>query len=199
MAVVRPASWLTSRNASSQTQFEEERSLVDACLTGDPDAFARLVELHQQSVYRLCRRFVTTHEDASDLSQEVFLRAYRGLRQFRGQSSVSTWLHRIAVNVCLNRVATKAPRTESIEGHLDIESGSPGAIEEVLRGERAERVRAAINELPRRQRATLVLRMYQELSHREIANVLGSSVGAAKANLFHALRNLKKLLGDEAP
>ena len=198
MAVARPVSWLAGRNASSQAQFEE-RSLVDACLTGGPDAFARLVEQHQQSVYRLCRRFVTTHEDASDLSQEVFLRAYRGLRQFRGQSSVSTWLHRIAVNVCLNRVATKAPRTEPIEGHLDIESGSPEAIEEVLRCERAERVRAAINELPRKQRATLVLRMYQELSHQEIANVLGSSVGAAKANLFHALRNLKKLLGDEAP
>jgi RNA polymerase sigma-70 factor, ECF subfamily len=198
VAMARPVSWLTGRNASSQAPFDE-RSLVDACLTGDPEAFTRLVEQHQQSIYRLCRRFVTTHEDASDLSQEVFLRAYRGLRQFRGQSSISTWLHRIAVNVCLNRVTTKEPATEPIEGLRDIDSGSPAAIEEVLRRERAERVRAAINELPRKQRATLVLRLYRELSHQEIANVLGSSVGAAKANLFHALRNLKKLLGDEAP
>jgi RNA polymerase sigma-70 factor, ECF subfamily len=198
VALARPVSWRTGRSAPPQAQLEE-RSLLDACLTGDPEAFARLVEQHQRAVYRLCRRFVATHEDASDLSQEVFLRAYRGLRNFRGQASVSTWLHRIAVNVCLNRVAAKAPKTEAIEEHRHIDSGSPGAIEGVLRRERADRVRAAINELPRKQRATLVLRTYQELSHREIANILGSSVGATKANLFHALRNLKKLLGDEAP
>src|SRR5450759_3997102 len=87
----------------------DERSLVEACLANRPGAFDLIVERHRRSVYLLCYRFVGTHEDASDLSQEVFLRAYRGLRNFRGQSSLGTWLYRIGVNVCLNRVSAKAP------------------------------------------------------------------------------------------
>ena len=75
-----------------------------ACLAGRAGAFDLIVERHRRPVYQLCYRFVGNHEDASDLSQDVFLRAYRGLRSFRGQSSLGTWLYRIGVNVCLNRV-----------------------------------------------------------------------------------------------
>src|SRR4029453_17776796 len=90
----------------------DEPALVAACLAGRTDAFDLIVERHRRPVYQLCYRYVGNHEDASDLAQDVFLRAYRGLRNFRGQSSLSTWLYRIAVNVCLNRVATKSPQTE---------------------------------------------------------------------------------------
>jgi RNA polymerase sigma-70 factor (ECF subfamily) len=174
-----------------------EMALVEACIAGRAGAFDLVVERHRRSVYQLCYRFVRNHEDASDLSQDVFLRAFRGLRSFRGQSALGTWLHRIAVNVCLTRVSAKVPITEAIEErqHVDTKSDSPS--ERVLKAERGARVRAAIAELPRKQRATLVMRMYHEMSHQEIASVLGSSVGAAKANLFHALSNLKRLLGDE--
>jgi RNA polymerase sigma-70 factor, ECF subfamily len=163
-------------------------------------AFDRLVERHRRSVYQLCYRYVGNHEDASDLSQEVFLRAFRGLKHFRGQSSVATWLYRIAVNVCLNHVGTKKPLdqpNESIEDHqfVDVRSDSPA--DRVLKQERDGRVRAAIARLPAKQRATLILRTYHEMSHQEIADVLGSSVGAVKANFFHALGNLKKLLADD--
>lgn len=178
-----------------------ERELVEACVAGRTEAFDLIVERHRRSVYQLCYRFVGTHEDASDLSQDVFLRAFRGLRSFRGQSSLGTWLYRIAVNVCLNRASSKAPlenATESIEDRDHIDVRSESASERLLKEERAARVRRAIAELPRKQRATLVLRMYHELSHQEIAEVLGSSVGAVKANFFHALGNLKKLLGDDA-
>lgn len=175
----------------------DEAALVDASLAGRPGAFDAIVERHRRSVYQLCYRFVGNHEDASDLSQDVFLRAYRGLRSFRGHSSLATWLYRIGVNVCLNRVSAKVPQTESIEEHQHIDTRRESASERVLRGERAARVRAAIAQLPRKQRATLILRMYHEMSHQEIAGVLGSSVGAVKANFFHALGNLKKLLGDE--
>src|SRR3954469_6115531 len=82
----------------------DEAALVAACLAERPAAFDLVVERHRRAVYQLCYRFVGNHEDASDLSQEIFLRAYRGLRSFRGQSTLSTWLHRIGVNVCLNRV-----------------------------------------------------------------------------------------------
>src|SRR5258706_566844 len=175
----------------------DERALVEACLDGTAGAFDLIVERHRRPVYLLCFRFVGNHEDASDLSQDVFLRAYRGLRSFRGQSSLGTWLYRIGVNVCLNRVSTKTPQLESIEAQQHIDTRTESASEGVLRTERAARVRAAIAELPRKQRATLILRMYHEMSHQEIAEVLGSSVGAVKANFFHALGNLKKLLGDE--
>ena len=76
-------------------------------------AFDVIVERHRRSVYQLCYRFVGNHEDASDLSQDVFLRAYRGLGKFRGGSSLSTWLYRIGVNLCLNRVSRKTSRDRS--------------------------------------------------------------------------------------
>jgi RNA polymerase sigma-70 factor (ECF subfamily) len=172
----------------------DEAQLVEACLTGRPGAFDVIVERHRRSLYQLCYRFVGNHEDASDLCQDVFLRAYRGLRSFRGGSSLGTWLYRIGVNTCLNHVNAKTPVTEPIETrqHIDTRGGSPS--DRVLKREEAAKIRAAIARLPDRQRATLILRVYHELSHREIANVLGSSVGAVKANFFHALGNLRRVL-----
>jgi RNA polymerase sigma-70 factor, ECF subfamily len=186
-------------NKTGDLAFAElgEPALVEACLSGRPGAFDVIVERHRRAVYQLCYRFVGNHEDASDLSQDVFLRAYRGLRSFRGHSSLATWLYRIGVNVCLNRVSVKTPRTESIDERPHVDTRNESASDRMLRDERAARVRAAIADLPRKQRATLILRMYHEMSHQEIADVLGSSVGAVKANFFHALGNLKKLLGDE--
>jgi len=174
----------------------DERELVDACLAGRTAAFDLIVERHRRGVYQLCYRFVGNHEDASDLSQEIFLRAYRGLRTFRGQASLSTWLYRIGVNVCLNRVSAKRPSSEPIDAREHEDTHAESASERLLRAERAANVRAAIAQLPRKQRATLILRVYREMSHQEIADILGSSVGAVKANFFHALGNLKKLLRD---
>src|SRR6267142_3098681 len=108
----------------------DERALVDACLSNQPGAFDLVVERHRRSVYQLCYRFVGNHEDAADLSQDVFLRAYRGLRTFRGQSSLATWLYRIGVNVCLNRVKAKTTLgalTESMDERqfVDVRAESP--------------------------------------------------------------------------
>jgi RNA polymerase sigma-70 factor (ECF subfamily) len=107
-------------------------------------------------------------------------------------------LYRIAVNVSLNRVGARK-RDEPLEPLLAVSDARVASLEEsapeaLLRGERAARVRAAIAKLPKKQRATLVLRVYHELPHEQIAGILGSSVGAVKANFFHALNNLKKLL-----
>jgi RNA polymerase sigma-70 factor, ECF subfamily len=176
----------------------DDHGLVTACLEGHDAAFDVLVRRHQRAIYRLCYRFVGNHEDASDLSQDVFLRAYRGLKGFRRRSSVSTWLYRIAVNVSLSRVGAKSLATEPLAGEPRIEApAEDGPVQELLRAERAARVRNAIGRLPPRQRATLVLRVYHELPHQQIAQIFGSSVGAVKANFFHALHNLKKLLGTE--
>ena len=202
MARTREPNWDVTVRQPSQADpaaFAElgDAELVAACLEGSAGAFDVIVERHRRAVYQLCYRFVANHEDASDLSQDVFLRAYRGLRKFRGQSALGTWLYRIGVNVCLNRLAVKTIPSEPIDGqqHVDVQSESPS--DRLLRGERAMRVRAAIVRLPRKQRAALILRMYHDMSHQEIADAVGSSVGAVKANVFHALHNLKRLLGEE--
>ena len=176
-----------------------DAALVEACLAGQPGAFDVVVERHRRTIYQLCYRFVGNHEDASDLSQDVFVRAFRGLRRFRGQSSLSTWLYRIGVNVCLNRVSVKTTldrATGSLDAQLLVDDRGDSPSDLVLRKERAARVRAAIAQLPPKQRATLIMRAYREMTHQEIADVLGSSVGAVKANFFHALTNLRKLLGE---
>jgi RNA polymerase sigma-70 factor, ECF subfamily len=176
----------------------DDRALVAACLGGRLEAFDLIVERHRRSVYQLCYRFVGRHEDAADLSQEVFLRAYRGLKRFRGDASLSTWLYRIGVNVCLNRVSVRKPPQDSLEDAPQLVAATTDPSSELLRAEQAARVRAAVARLPRKQRATLILRAYHDLSHREIASALGTSVGAVKANFFHALGNLKKLLASES-
>src|SRR5215510_7516882 len=138
-----------------------EAALVAASLEGRPGAFDLIVERHRRSVYQLCYRFVGNHEDASDLSQDIFFRVYRALGTFRGGSSFATWLHRIGVNVCLNRVSARKPPTEELDARQHVDTRTESPSERVLREERGARVREAITRLPPKQRATLVLRMYQ--------------------------------------
>lgn len=184
-------------NPCRPPEAASDSELVALVRKGSPDAFDLIVERHRRGVYQLCHRYAGRHEDAADLAQDVFLRAYRGLGRFKGEASLRTWLYRIAVNTALNRLASKAPRLEQMEPLDAVERAdarAEAADQAMLRRERARQVRSAIARLPARQRATLVLRVYQELSHEEIAQVLGSSVGACKANLFHALNRLRTLL-----
>lgn len=174
----------------------DDRALVRAFQAGHREAFDLIVERHRRLVYQVCYRFVRHHDDAADLAQDVFVRAFKGLRTFKGDAALGTWLYRVSVNVCLNQLALKRPKTEALEADTHVDDRAETADEWVARGQRAVVVRQAILKLPPKQRATLVLRVYQELSHEEIARVLGSSVGAVKANFFHALGNLKRLLQD---
>jgi RNA polymerase sigma-70 factor (ECF subfamily) len=172
----------------------DDRTLVEAFLGGRREAFDVIVQRHQRQVYQLCFRFVHNHEDAADLAQDVFVRAFKGLGKFKGDASLATWLYRVGVNACLNRRAVRRLPTEPLEAAPRPDAASEDALAAVVRGERATAVRQAIAQLPPKQRATVVLRIYQELSHEEIARVLGGTVGASKANLFHALGNLKRIL-----
>lgn len=197
LTVVRPESQTSAERTTAGLEELSEVELVSACLEARAGAFDLIVERHRRSVYQLCYRFVANHEDASDLTQDVFLRAYRGLKNFRGQSTIATWLYRIGVNVCLNRVTAKSFETEPIEADRHIDTTLESPRERLIREERAAGVRTAIAQLPEKQRAALILRMYHDLSHQEIADIVGSSVGAVKANVFHALQNLKKLMGKD--
>ena len=198
IALQRQAASGRPRSARLPMTAVDDATLVQRCLAGDTAAFDELVERHRRQVYQVCYRFVNNHEDASDLAQDAFLRAYRALHTFKGNSAFSTWLYRVAVNVCLNRVSEKRAAAEPIDQreHQDVRGELPDRG--VLRREQAAAIRAAIARLPKKQRATMILRMYHELPHEQIAAILGSSVGAVKANFFHALANLKKLLQEKA-
>ena len=148
-------------------------------------------------MYQLCYRFVPHHDDASDLAQDVFVRAWKGLSRFQRRRSV----HDVAVSHRGQRLPqpgqreaadTEPSRTRPLRGRQ-----TEARQVRAARAERAEAVRRAIHALPEKQRATLILRTYHELSHQQIADILGSSVGAVKANFFHALGNLEKILGAE--
>ncbi len=174
---------------------EAEREEIEACRRGEREAFDRLVVRYQRDVYRLCYRYVNDHEDANDLAQEVFLKAWRGIGRFRGESSFSTWLYRIAVNACLNFRALRRPATQELPETL----ADPvlGALARAESDDEARLVRAAVVRLPEKQRATLILKVYHDLTHEEVAGILGSTVGTVKANLFHALGNLRRLMAEE--
>jgi RNA polymerase sigma-70 factor (ECF subfamily) len=173
----------------------DDRALVAAFRSGRREAFDLIVTRHRRSVYQLCYRFVNNHEDASDLAQDVFVRAFKGLANFKGDASLATWLYRVAVNASLNRVAASKPAGAPLDDAINVDGRAADPLHEVLREERAEAVRRAIAKLPPKQKATLMLRVYQDCSHEEIAAALGSTVGAVKANFFHALGNLRRMLG----
>ncbi|MEE8218811.1 MAG: sigma-70 family RNA polymerase sigma factor [Vicinamibacteria bacterium] len=180
---------------ASRSPREAERAVIEACQRGEREAFDELVLRHQRNVYRLCYRYVNNHEDANDLTQDVFLRAWRAIGRFRGQSSFSTWLYRIGVNACHNFRAARRLQTQELPEALP--DSRVGAQQRLEKEDEARRVREAVRRLPEKQRATLILKIYQELTHQEVAQVLGSTVGTVKANLFHALGNLRKLVAEE--
>jgi len=123
------------------------------------------------------------------------VRAWKARATFRGQARFSTWVHRIAVNVSLNQVSLKTPRGEAVDFDTMADTREPAPGHSLVVAERQAMVRAAVAALPPRQRAALILRTYHELSHQEVAALVGTSVGAVKANVFHALANLRKRLG----
>ncbi len=167
--------------------------LIDRVLNGSPLSFEELVNRYKKSVYYLTYRMVHDREDAADLSQETFLKAYQGLQKFKRRSSFHTWLYRITINLCINHLRKKKSR-QCIQLERTSSVKHPEIIEQLELEELQELVSDAVNELPEKQRAAVILRIYHGLSHKEISDILGCSVGTVKANYFHAIRNLRKLL-----
>ena len=166
---------------------------------GDADAFASIVESHQERLFRLCERLLGDTEEARDAAQDVFLKAYRKAADVRPQGQVYTWLYRIAVNHCLNKLRRRklvrflrwdAP-TEGDSPAFDPPdtAADPAATLEARR--RWQATRAAIARLPENQRAVLVLVRFEGLSYKQVAEVLGITEGAVESRLVRAMRRLE--------
>lgn len=179
----------------------EERALVERARTGDQDAFAVLVRLHQHQVYTLAFRMLHDGEEASEATQEVFLSAWQGLHSFRGDARFATWLYRIAYNHCL-KLAEHQRRAATAKAELAAESAraySPAGALSAHHAKDAERlmrekVRGEIANLPPKYRLVLVLRHMQDLSYEEMAEVMRVPIGTVKTQLFRARALLKDRL-----
>lgn len=173
---------------------DEDRLLVERARAGDLDAFESLVRRHQDRLYGYLYRVCRNAADAEEMTQEAFVKAWDGLSGFRGAASFKTWLFRIATNLCINRFSRRKPLEPLTE---EISAGRRFEPEESFRqrvlGERIDRALAG---LPGDQRSALVLSIYEELSHDEIAAVMGRSAASVNMLLYRARMSLRRSLGD---
>lgn len=174
---------------------EVDFELIDRFLRGDGTAFDELVQRRQREVYNLAYRMTRNAEDARDVSQEAFLQVYRNLNRFDRRSSLSTWLYRIVVNLCLNHL-NRGSRSlhATLDQHPDPADSSEGSLARLEENERTEALARAIETLPTQQRASLTLRVHHHLAHREIAEILKVSEATAKVHYFHAVQALRRKL-----
>ena len=166
--------------------------LVSKFQDGSESAFNELVLRYQEKIYWVARRFSGSHDNADDITQEVFCKMYDSLKEFRGDSSLYTWLYRIAVNVSLNHLRKQKVREFlRIDEMFEVESSaeeSPEAI--VEKNEYLSLIERAVATLPEKQKTVFVMRYYEEMPYEEIAKVLETSVGGLKANYFHAVKKV---------
>jgi RNA polymerase sigma-70 factor, ECF subfamily len=182
-----------------------EAALVERCAAGDEAAYAELVDQHQRMVVQLAMNLLGDHDEALDLSQEVFLKVFRTIHGFRGHSSLRTWIYRIAVNQARNRHRFWRRRRRADQVSLDAHVAAHGefqslsvAPDRVFAQKRlAERLQQALDNLPFDQRTAIVLREIDGLSYEEIAYSLGVAVGTVKSRLTRARQALRSELREE--
>ena len=180
-----------------------ERGLIDRCIAGDTSAFEPLVERYRQRVWRLAYQILRDREDAWDCAQEAFVRAFHSLSSFRGQSAFYTWLFRITVNVATDRQRARGAQARAFgaERVPEEEWGAPrripggGPDKVAVQAEQRERIRQALDALPPKARAIIMLSDVEGLSYREIAEVLRCPIGTVMSRLHNARKRLKSALG----
>lgn len=178
-----------------------DEQIVERALTGDADAFGEIVRRWERRIFALAYGMLGREEDARDATQETFLAAFRNLRGFRGEAKVSSWLHRIAVNQCITRQRRAKVRNEAaLDDETEKDAGSFAApLEEspsntVENLERTVAVRRAVNSLPLDLRQVIVMKEFEELTFREIADALDLPLSTVKSRLYTALRQLQMRL-----
>ncbi len=175
--------------------MDDESRLVESSLSGDPEAYAALVRQHQQMIRAVAFRMTGSLDDAEELAQDAFLRAYRQLHSFNGHSKFSTWLCKIAINLSLDW-RRRENRRDRIHSQWAAESAAENNPGNAFPDELSRRVQAALDRLPAKQRAAIVLTIYENQSHAEAGKTLGCAEAAISWRVFAARRRLKRLLKD---
>jgi len=187
----------------------DEASLVARCKAGDRLAFDELIATHQERVFNIAYRLLGNYDEALDLTQEVFLNCFRKIGTFKGDSSLSTWLYRITVNMVKNRWKYQQSRgldkAQSLDNPENVEEGQPkpefasaqpSPSEIASHHEFAARIEEHLQQLPEEFREVLVLRYLEDLSYEEIAGILRVSLGTVKSRIHRARNELRKLMKD---
>ena len=178
-----------------------DENIVERALTGDAEAFGELVRRWERRIFALTYGMLGREEDARDATQETFIAAFRNLRGFRGEAKVSSWLHRIAVNQCITRQRRAKVRGESaLEDEQEKDAASfatpatysPASV--VERRQATQAVRRAINSLPVELRQIVVMKEFEDLTFKEIADILGLPLSTVKSRLYTALKQLQMRL-----
>lgn len=179
----------------------QERRWVDAARNGDQAAFEQLVRLYEKRVFALTLRMCSNREDAAEAAQETFLAVWQGLPNFRGESSFSTWLYRLASNACVDLLrregrhrAAAGPSLDDEENRTDLPDSTPTPHEQAERQELREQVEAGLRALSPEHRQVLVLRELHQLSYDEIARVLSLDVGTVKSRINRGRKRLRNFL-----
>jgi RNA polymerase sigma-70 factor (ECF subfamily) len=196
---------ISSMAASPQAKPADE-DLVALARSGDHQAFEELVERHKQKAYRIAFDFSRDREEAKDLSQEAFLRAYTHLTNFDGRCGFYTWFYRILVNVCLDykrrqKRAAAEEFSEAVESQMEpshLPHKPPAPDQQVLAGQLSRKVSAALEALPPKQRTAFLLKNNQGLSIKEIAETMQTAEGTVKVHLHRAVTALRQRLAEFA-
>jgi len=172
---------------------DRDIELVKLCQSGDVTAFDELVRRHQDRIYRLVYKMLGGAYEADDVAQDVFLKAYRSIKDFRCQSSFSTWLTQITINQCINHLKNRN-RFKFLSFGLSSRRSpvEPQIVAE--RNEKREKVYQVVNSLPIRQKTVIILHYFENYSCEEIAEVLKCSIGTVKSRLYYARMELKEKL-----
>lgn len=191
------------RAEMSSNAVSEDAELVRRCREGDPEAFRTLVARYHPRIFNLIYSLVRDRDEADDLAQEVFIKAFRSLSGFKGQAQVYTWLYRIAVNRCLDWLKSRRRHPETSLDRVEVYRadgavlrGSGATDAEMEQRELGRALEGALRELPPDYRVALTLREVDGLSYEEVADAMGCSVGTVKSRLFRARAQLQGLLAD---
>jgi RNA polymerase sigma-70 factor (ECF subfamily) len=177
--------------------MDEDLDLIDRVEAGEREAFDELVLKHQKPLYSLLYRLVSNHDDAADILQKTFIKAFTGLSSFERRSSFKTWLYQIAINLVKN-VYRDRGRTAYVPIDDVIIRKNPRTLESLIHKENMLNLRKALGELPEKQRITLILRVQEGKKFEEVALIMKCSIGTAKANYHHAVKKLKAIMGDQS-
>jgi RNA polymerase sigma-70 factor (ECF subfamily) len=190
-----------SRSLKNSRMEPTDAVFVTRARTGDPDAFRALVERHSRALFALAYRMTGSEQDAEDVVQESFFRAYRQLRNFDERAAFGTWLYRIAVNCSLDVVRARKRRSEQPPAEPDeqdpvaeLPSSEPGPERAAIGSELRGRMNAAMKRLSPIERSAFVLRHFEGMRIEEVSRALGCQPGAAKHSVFRAVQKLRRAL-----